>query len=222
MRELSARGLSWEQICDTRDKLVKEGITSRETLTRIPLTHFTPERLCKLGITVACVRQIVLEMRLQATWLGARLTAMGVSSTGLSTAEAVLINCATESSFAQVVPEILSDANLRANGVHSSFVCQCLRAVHRQVRAENAPTLAVELRDEPSGTVGQDRKVSRERIAPHSPLTGGCLTASLQSQERGEECGQSRHFGDSVEKPQSDTVDVQSVESGSEENWERL
>ena len=62
-RELFARGLQWEVICDVQNKLAKEGCTTREAFINTPMILLTHDFLEKIGIPALWVRLALLELR---------------------------------------------------------------------------------------------------------------------------------------------------------------
>lgn len=142
MRELSARGLEWETICDVQDKLAKESLTTCASFACMPLTQFNHSYLERVGISSLYVRQLLVHIRLQSTWLGARLTQHAdMRPECLEVCEHVVLQrygCASEASLARVLPEELSDESLARLVSMAAPVRRCLREVHAQVCAEQA------------------------------------------------------------------------------------
>ena len=145
-QELIARGLQWEKVCDTEDKLRAAGLHTKKNVIAVSSSRWSDAYLKTIGITDPLVCRAVQNMRLQCTWLGARLTAHGVTNSALAACEFAVfhtIGCSTEVSFAQVLPDELCDLYLMRMRIESGFVRRCIRAVHEQVRAEhNMPPVA--------------------------------------------------------------------------------
>ena len=141
VRELSARGLQWEAICDVQDKLTKEELTTPETFAHMPLLLFNHGYLERIGIASLHVRQVLLQLRLQCTWLGMRLTAAGMRPESIEPCEHVVLQrfgCDTEAAFARVLPEELSDESLARVALMAAPVRRCLRVLHADIIAEQA------------------------------------------------------------------------------------
>jgi len=140
VRELSSRGLPWETLCNVQDKLFEAGFTEKQDFLSVPYSHFDTTHLRAIGITSVRALAVLEDVRLQATWIGARLSALGVSYYWLGICECVVFHnygCLTAESFAHVLPDELSDECLEDMGIVSGFVRRCVRAVHAQVCEEN-------------------------------------------------------------------------------------
>jgi len=138
---LSVCGLEWAAICDVQDKLAKEGIFTSSELLRMPISLFTHDYLRGLGVLSPFVRQVLIDERLQSTWLGAHLAGHNIRRECVQRCEQVMMECLgswTGELFARVLPEELSDAYLISKGIESGVVRRCLRQMHQQVCAEQA------------------------------------------------------------------------------------
>jgi len=139
VRELSARGLQWSVVFDLKLKLAKEHCATQQTLSAMSLRHFTHSYLHSIGVDSFYLRQVLIELRLQSTWIGAHLTACGVGVAWLGVCEVAVfetIGCTTAKSFVHVLPEELSDERLWEMGVVSAFVRRMVRQVHTQLCEE--------------------------------------------------------------------------------------
>lgn len=114
----------------------QEGYISRSDLARAPLSAFTDMYLKEIGITGLGVRCMLLDVRLQSTWLGAALAQKGVNTTHLALCESVIIdrwNRTSESLFASLLPSDLTNASLLRLGIDARHVTESLRELHKEV-----------------------------------------------------------------------------------------
>lgn len=109
--ELCARGLDWGMVCDLEDKLKHEHLATQAALADISLDDFTHAYLLRLGVVSFSVRRVLINLRLQCTWLGRRLSAKGFDALCLEECERLLIcklKCCTEELFLKMLrPELL-------------------------------------------------------------------------------------------------------------------
>jgi len=176
MRALCARGLDWETICDVQDKLAKEGMRTKMDVLSFPVSRFTHDFLLDLGVSSRHVRQVVVDMRAQATWLGVLLVQCDISNQYIIDCDIVVmecLGCCSKALFAQVLPEELSDAYLISKGIESGVVRRCLRQVHEQVCAEHEHSVDSN-RKRPAA--GGDTSVS----AVEQPVKRACTPTAQQ------------------------------------------
>ena len=135
MEQLCTRGLEWPVVCDIEDKLLKEGFVTKENFLTTALSQFTHEYLRSLGILQFGTRQIVITVRLEGTWLGARLAALGVSAFWIRSCETCVfeaLGCRTKTAYANLPVEALSAEALKEVGVPVQYHL-VLRALHAQL-----------------------------------------------------------------------------------------
>eukprot|EP01032_Pedospumella_encystans_P016661 gene16661-19001_t len=135
VQQLWARGLEWPAVCDVEDKLLKEGFVSKEVFLSTPTSQFTHEYLRSIGILQFGTRQIVITVRLEGTWLGARLAALGVSAFWIRSCETCVfeaLGCRTKTAYANLPLQALSAEALKEVGVPAQYHL-VLRALHEQL-----------------------------------------------------------------------------------------
>jgi len=122
-------------VCDIDDKLLKKGFVSKEVFLSAPASQFTHEYLRSLGIMQFGTRQIVITVRLEGTWLGARLAALGVSPFWIRSCEICVfeaLGCRTKTAYANLPATALSAEALKEVGVPVQYHL-VLRALHDQL-----------------------------------------------------------------------------------------
>ena len=148
-KQLCARGLEWPTVCDVENKLLKESFLTKENFLSTPLSQFTYEYLRSIGILQFGNRQIVITVRLEGTWLDARLAALGITTEGLQACEACVMQkmgCYLEVAIANLPESLLTSPQLECQGL-SVYYHHAVRQVHTQVcaaRDENARLSQVE------------------------------------------------------------------------------
>lgn len=73
-----------------QDKVAAWGFVDKASLVSFPSTRFEEARLLNLGITDPLSCQVVRDLRMQSTWLGAHLSAMGVNTAGMAAYEKIV------------------------------------------------------------------------------------------------------------------------------------
>ncbi len=140
VQRLCARGLEWPVVCDLEDKLLKEGFVTKELFLAAPMSQFTHEYLRSLGIMPFGIRVAVITVRLEGTWLGARLAALGVSSFWIRSSETCVfeaLGCRTKTAYANLPATALSAEALKEVGVPVQYHL-VLRALHEQLNNAQA------------------------------------------------------------------------------------
>ena len=125
-------------MCDVEDKLLKEGFVTKELLLAAPMSLFTHEYLRSLGITHFGTRVAVITVRLEGTWLGARLAALGVSAFWIRSCETCVfeaLGCRTKTAYANLPLQALSVEALKEVGVPVQYH-RVLRALHEQLNSK--------------------------------------------------------------------------------------
>lgn len=137
VQQLCAREQEWPVVCDIEEKLVKEGFGTKELFLAAPMSQVTHEYLRSIGITQFGTCQIVITVRLEGTWLGARLAALGITTEGLQACEACVMQkmgCHLEVAFANLPESLLTSSQLECQGL-SVYYHHAVRQVHTQVCA---------------------------------------------------------------------------------------
>ncbi len=127
-------------MCDIEDKLLKEGFVSKENFLSTPLPQFTHEYLRSLGIMQFGTRQIVITVRLEGTWLGELLAALGVSPFWIRSCETCVfeaLGCRTKTAYANLPATALTAEALKEVGVPAQYHL-VLRALHEQLNQAQA------------------------------------------------------------------------------------
>jgi len=144
VQQLCARGLEWPTVCDVEDKLLKEGFVTKELFLAAPMSLFTHEYLRSVGITHFGTRIAVITVRLEGTWLGARLAALGVSPFWIRSCETCVfeaLGCRTKTAYANLSATALSAEALKEVGVPAQYHL-VLRALHEQLNKAQAQVKA--------------------------------------------------------------------------------
>jgi len=144
VEQLCARGLEWPTVCDIEDKLLKEGFVTKELFLAAPMSLFTHEYLRSVGITHFGTRIAVITVRLEGTWLGARLAALGVSPFWIRSCETCVfeaLGCRTKTAYANLSATALSAEALKEVGVPAQYHL-VLRALHEQLNKAQAQVKA--------------------------------------------------------------------------------
>ncbi len=131
-------------MCDVEDKLLKEGFVSKEVFLSAPASQFTHEYLRSLGIMQFGTRQIVITVRLEGTWLGELLAALGVSPFWIRSCETCVfeaLGCRTKTAYANLPATALSAEALKEVGVPVQYHL-VLRALHDQLNKAQIKTKA--------------------------------------------------------------------------------
>ena len=156
------RGLEWPAVCDVENKLLKEGFLTKENFLSTPLSQFTHEYLRSLGILQFGTRQIVITVRLEGTWLGARLAALGMSAFWIRSCEICVfeaLGCRTKTAYANLLAVTLSAEALKEVGVPAQYHL-VLRALHEQLN--NKAQQAREEKEEANAAAVASRNACRK------------------------------------------------------------
>ncbi len=108
------------------------------------MSQFTHEYLRSLGITHFGTRVAVITVRLEGTWLGARLAALGVSPFWIRSCETCVfeaLGCRTKTAYANLPATVLSAEALKEVGVPAQYHL-VLRALHDQLNKAQAKAKA--------------------------------------------------------------------------------
>lgn len=131
-RELNKWGLAWDLIVAVDAKMQKEGYSTREVMAHIPLTTFTNAYLEKIGVESAVAREMLMQIRLQSTWLGTELAKKGVNARHVALCEKIIMddwNRVDEALFASLLPGDLT----KIDGIDARYVRESLQELHREV-----------------------------------------------------------------------------------------
>jgi len=134
--------------------LQKEGYTTRESIAMMPITSFTDSYLLSIGIHSALAREMIMQIRLVSTWLGAELAKKGVHAAYIALCEKVIIHewsRTDKALFASLLPSDL----VSIRGICARHVLESLQQLHRDVNGVQKPA-----------TVKADAPVAATAAAP--------------------------------------------------------